>query len=424
MVPPRRPGHGDAEETEQDAPYRTGRDAICAGAGARTRGAAGAPAWGPYRAARGGGAWLAATAISAGAHRVARGGGVARRVLTPRRAGGAGARPAGGGQLLPGALRRLRLGRRDLRRGAGDPLPLRPAQHLVLTRRHQERRPLLAARLHQLLAGAQAVGPAAGRLSRRQHPAASAQLPAAVAPAGTLGGARRGGDRGAVRGASAARRVGGLDHRAQGRAVGVVLPGRGAGLDPLHGGAAAGTLRAGAGAVHGRVAEQVGGGDAAGGAADLALVAARPGDAQRAAAGGAVGGGSGGDYRGGPVVLHRAGAAGAGLHGAGAGADRGARAVVLRRQAAVAGGAGGDLPAVGDRRRRRAGLGIPGWRGGAGGAAVAGAAAAGAGAAGGSAVLRGDAGAGAGVRGLRLHAVLRSWRTGSSIWRGSGCWRC
>ena len=185
--------------------------------------------------------------------------------------------------LFPGVAGRLRLGRRDLRRGAGDPRRLRAAQHLGLAGRHQERGPLLAARLFQLLVGAQAVGAEPGRLPRRQHRPAPAQLPAALAPHAAPAGARRSGDRGGVRRASRARGVGGLDHRAQGRAVGAVLPGRGAGLDPFRPDAAAGALRAGPGPVYGGAAVQIGGGDAACGALDLALVAAGEGDADRPA---------------------------------------------------------------------------------------------------------------------------------------------
>ena len=250
------------------------------------------------------------------------------------------------------------------------------------------------------------MGTRPSRLPRRQHRPAPAQLPAAVAPHAAPARARRRRDRRGVRRAPRARGVGCLDHRAQGRAVRALLPGRGAGLDPLRGDAAAGTLRAGPPSVHRRAAVQVGGGDAAGGAADLALVAAGKDHADRSAAHGAVRGGRGGDHGGRSVVLHVAGAAGAGLLAGGAGADRGAGAVVLRRQAALACQSGGDLSAVGDRRRRPERLGVPGGGGGAGGRAVAGTAADRAGAAGGGAVLRGDAGTGAGVRGLRLPAVL------------------
>ena len=250
------------------------------------------------------------------------------------------------------------------------------------------------------------MGAEPGRLPRRQHRPAPAQLPAAVAPAAAPARARRSRDRRGVRGAPGARGVGGLDHRTQGRAVRAVLPGRGAGLDPFRPDAAAGALRAGPGPVYGGAAVQIGGGDAACGALDLALVAAGEGDADRPAAHGAVRGGGGGDHGGRSVVLHVAGAAGARLFAGGAGADRGAGAVVLRRQVALAGGAGGDLSPMGNRRREAAGVGVPPCRGGVGGRAVAGAAADRTGAAGGSVVLRGHAGAGAGVRGLRLHAVL------------------
>ena len=71
-------------------------------------------------------------------------------------------------------------------------------------------------------------------------------------------GARRAADRGGVRGASAARGVGGLDHRAQGRAVGAVLPGGGAG----GGLSAVGDRRAGGVGLRGvRRACHQGGGD-------------------------------------------------------------------------------------------------------------------------------------------------------------------
>ena len=302
MVRARRPGDGEAEKDRQKAPYRAGPGIACSGSGARARRPAAAPAGGRDRAAAG-------TPAPRGAGRFPcpRRCRVAGSVLAARRAGGAGAGAAGGGELLPGAAGRLRVGRRDLRRGAGDPLPRRPAQHLVRPRRHQERGPLLAAGLLQLLAGAPAVGPAARRLPRRQHLPAPAQLPAAVAPAAAPAGARRGADRRRVRGAPAARGVGGLDHRAQGRAVGAVLPGRGAGVGALRGGAAGRQLPAGGGAVHGRAAEQVGGGDAAAGAAAVALVAAGRGEAAGSAAAGAAGGDRGGDHGGGPGVLPGAG---------------------------------------------------------------------------------------------------------------------
>ena len=150
------------------------------------------------------------------------------------------------------------------------------------------RRPLLAAGLHDVLAGAQAVGLRASRLSRRQRAAAPRQYALAVASAATAGGARRLGGGRRVRGASAARRVGGLGHRAQGRALRPVLPQRGAGIHAVRGNAATGPLRAGAGVVRRGSAEQIHRGDVACGAAHLAWVEAGARDDAGLASTGAV----------------------------------------------------------------------------------------------------------------------------------------
>ena len=154
--------------------------------------------------------------------------------------------------------------------------------------------------VYPLLVAAQAVGFRARRVPRRQRAAArgehAAALPAhapAEGPRGVAGG--RG-----VRRPSRARGVRGLGDRAQGRALRGVLPVSGAGVDPLHRRAAGGALPDGAGAVRRRHAGQVGGGHAAGGAADLALVAARPRHRDRSGPRRAVLGGGSADLGGGP----------------------------------------------------------------------------------------------------------------------------
>ena len=252
-------------------------------------------------------------------------------------------------------------------------------EHLVLARRHRERRPLLAHRLYELLAGAQAVGACALRVSPGQRGAPLRQLPARLAAAFTPGGARGLGRGRGVRPASAPRRVGGMGHRTQGPAFHVVLPGRRAHLDSLHGSSRVEALWSGPGTVHRGAALQIGGGHASRGAADLALVAARPDHFHRSAPAGAILRGGTGRHPGRPGLLHLPGAAVAGLLVRRAGADRLARVVVLRRQAAVAHRSCGDLSAVGTRQRRPHGLGLRRGRGGGADAAMAGAASPGAG---------------------------------------------
>ena len=91
----------------------------------------------------------------------------------------------------------------------------------------------------------------AGRLSRGQRAAAPAELPAGVAFAAVPGRSGGLGCGGRVRRAPDARGVGGLDHRAQGRAFRSLLPGCRAGLAALPGTAAALALRTGPAAVRG-----------------------------------------------------------------------------------------------------------------------------------------------------------------------------
>ena len=95
-----------------------------------------------------------------------------------------------------------------------------------------------------------------------------------------------------------------------------------------------------------------------------------------------------------------------GLFVAGTGAHCGARRMVLRGQVVVAGRAGGHLSALGRERDESIGLGVRGGGGDGGGGAVVAAASDRPGAAGGGSVFRGDAGAGAGLCRLRLHAVF------------------
>ena len=61
-------------------------------------------------------------------------------------------------QLLPGATGRVYLGRLDLRQGTGGSRLVRSMEHLVLAGRHRAGRALLADHVHDILAGAQALG--------------------------------------------------------------------------------------------------------------------------------------------------------------------------------------------------------------------------------------------------------------------------
>ena len=135
---------------------------------------------------------------------------------------------------------------------------------------------LLAADLYHLLAGTQDLGTGAGRLSRRQCAAAPAELLAGVASAAAPGRARSLGCGRRVRRAPAARGVGGLDYRAQGRAFRPFLPHCRAGLAALPGTTATMALWPCSAAVRGGPVEQIHRGDAAGGLADCSVVEGRP----------------------------------------------------------------------------------------------------------------------------------------------------
>ena len=91
-------------------------------------------------------------------------------------------------------------------------------------------------------------------------------------------------DRGRVRRPSAARGVGRLGDRAQGRPVRPVLPRRLAGVDAFRGGAEPAALCAGVGAVHRGSVEQIHRGHPAGRPAGVALVEAGPHRGTRSAA--------------------------------------------------------------------------------------------------------------------------------------------
>ena len=331
-----------------------------------------------------------------------------RGSLAPRRRGRRDPRPSRRGELLPGALGGLRVGRRHLHRRAGHPNLGGPWEHLVLALRHPEGRPLLAARLHHVLAGGKAVGARAARLPPRQRAAAPRQCPARLAPAPAPRGARRLGRRRRVRGPSPARRVGGVGHRAQGSPLRAVLPERGARLDPLRRSAAPGTVRPRPRprSLHRGPALEVDRGHPACRATRLALVAARPRHRERRASPRAAFPDRALHHGRRPRVLHLPGATRARLLARGTGAHRGARALVLHRQASLADRSRGDLPAVGHPGRRPPRVAVRRGRGGPRRAALGRPAPDRAGAARGGRVLCGDPLTGARVRGLRLHAVL------------------
>ena len=239
-----------------------------------------------------------------------------------------------------------------------------------------------------------------GRLPRRQRRAAPRQHPAAVAPRGTAGRARGMAPRRGVRRPSPARRIRRLDHRAQGPALGAVLPRRVPGLDAVHGGAAghgrkrrrrlpgnappAGegpssrkarpfteALFPGAGAVRARDARQVHRGHPARGAPDRAVVETGPRDRRGPAPARALLRGGTGHHARGPVVLQRQGAPFPRVLDDRADAHRGARPVVLRRQAVVADRSHRHLPALGGERRGPDRLGVRHRRRGGGRGALA-----------------------------------------------------
>ena len=356
---------------------------------------------------------------------------VLRCVLAAGRTRSRGPGAADRGELLPRDPARLRLGRRHSHDAGRDPGVGRARGPVVRARKRlpagpDRRRPLLAAPLHDLLAGAQAVGLRSGRLPHRQPADSFRQYRARGAPAGAAGGARRVVRGRVVRGASPARGIRGLGNRPQGSARDPVLPGRVSRLAALHRGAAGGTLRRGARPVRGRNALQVDRGHPARGAAHLALVEARSSDRGRAAPATAVLRGGAGDRRPRPVDLRE----GESLLRPFAGraiADRGALARVLCREAAVAGRPRPAVPALGDWRRESVRLGLRHRRRRRARAPVVAAPPHGPGASRLRAVLRGRAFSRARLHGLRLHEhfvrgrPLPVPRRGRD--RGAGCGR-
>ena len=208
------------------------------------------------------------------------------------------------------------------------------------------------------------MGAGAARLSSGQSAAACQCRVAAVAAVAAVGGARRVVRGGGVRGASAARGVGGLGHRAQGRPGDGVLSFVCARLYPLHGNAARAAARralpAGGGVVRTRPAQQIHRHHAAGGVTALALVAARARDPGRWQPHAAVLSGRAWHRAGRLCLFHQLRICRIRVYAAGARAACGARLGILRRQTAVAGGADRGLSALGARHRRRAGVGLRG----------------------------------------------------------------
>ena len=147
---------------------------------------------------------------------------------------------------------------------------------------------LLAASLHDFLAGAQALGLQPSGLSRPKSPASLRKHRAFVASASAHGGFRRVVRRGGVRRASPARGVCRVDNFEKGPAFGPVLSRCLLYVDTLYRGASLQAVRGGARAVRGRAVLQVDRGHLAGCASHFSVVEKRPRHSRGPGAGGAV----------------------------------------------------------------------------------------------------------------------------------------